>query len=194
MILDFSKHDGLVPAIVQDADTHRVLMLGYMDAAALDATLASKHVTFFSRSRQALWTKGSTSGNVLDLVSIQADCDGDAVLVTARPAGPTCHAGTTSCFPAAPGSGLAELDALIAARMRSPSPDSYTAKLASAGVARIAQKVGEEAVETAIAAVASDDETFLGEAADLVFHLLVLLRAKGACLDALEKTLGNRRR
>jgi len=184
--LDWDKQDGLLPAIVQDADTRRVLMLGYMDRAAAQATLDTRRVTFFSRSRQRLWTKGETSGHVLALVSMEADCDRDSLLVLARPAGPTCHLGTPSCFPAAPVDMLSELDERIAERARERPPGSYTTKLLDAGIRRIAQKVGEEGVETALAAVAQDDAALLGEAADLMYHLLVLLRARGLSLrDAL---------
>lgn len=184
--LDWNKQGGLLPAVVQDAGTLRVLMLGYMDRAALQATLDTQRVTFFSRSRGRLWTKGESSGHVLSLVSIEADCDRDTLLVLARPAGPTCHLGTASCFADAPADALAELDDRIAARASDPPPGSYTAKLFDAGVRRIAQKVGEEGVETALAAVAEDDHAFLGEAADLLYHLLVLLRARGLSLqDAL---------
>ena len=184
--LDWDKQDGLLPAIVQDADTRRVLMLGYMDRAAAQTTLDTRRVTFFSRSRQRLWTKGETSGHVLALVSMDADCDRDSLLVLARPAGPTCHLGTPSCFPSAPVDVLSALDARIAERARERPQGSYTTKLLDAGVRRIAQKVGEEGVETALAAVAQDDAALLGEAADLMYHLLVLLRARGLSLrDAL---------
>jgi phosphoribosyl-AMP cyclohydrolase / phosphoribosyl-ATP pyrophosphohydrolase len=185
-MLDWDKQDGLLPAIVQDADTRRALMLGYMDRAAAQATLDTQRVTFFSRSRQRLWTKGETSGHALSLVSMEADCDRDTLLVLARPAGPTCHLGTPSCFPTAPADVLSELDARIAERARERPQGSYTTKLLDAGIRRIAQKVGEEGVETALAAVAQDDAALLGEAADLMYHLLVLLRARGLSLrDAL---------
>ena len=184
--LDWDKQHGLLPAIVQDADTRRVLMLGYMDRAAAQATLDTQRVTFFSRSRQRLWAKGETSGNVLSLVSMEADCDRDSLLVLARPAGPTCHLGTPSCFASAPADVLRELDARIAERVRERPRGSYTTTLLDAGIRRIAQKVGEEGVETALAAVAQDDAALLGEAADLMYHLLVLLRARGLSLrDAL---------
>ena len=185
--LDWSKSpDGLLPAIVQDADTLRVLMLGYVNRESLARTLASGHVTFFSRSRDVLWTKGESSGHFLDLVSLQADCDNDTVLVMARPHGPTCHLGRASCFPDARGDGLAELDRLIATREVERPEGSYTTRLFEGGVRRIAQKVGEEGVETALAAVAQGDAELLGESADLLYHLLVLLRARGLGLaDAL---------
>jgi phosphoribosyl-AMP cyclohydrolase / phosphoribosyl-ATP pyrophosphohydrolase len=187
--LDFGKGDGLLPAIVQDARNQRVLMLGYMDRAALDATVACGQVTFHSRSRQRLWRKGETSGHVLELVSIDADCDADALLVRAIPRGPTCHLGRASCFPAAPASALAELDACIEQRQRERPADSYTTRLFEAGVRRIAQKVGEEGVEAALAAVAQDDGALLGEAADLAYHLLVLLHSRGLGLRELDSVL-----
>lgn len=180
--LDWQKGDGLLPAIVQDADSLRVLMLGYMNAEALAATRASGHVTFFSRSKQRLWTKGESSGHFLDLVELKVDCDDDTLLVLARPRGPTCHLGRASCFPDAPGGLLGELDALIASRERERPAGSYTTKLFESGVRRIAQKVGEEGVETALAAVVQDDEALLGESADLLYHLIVLLRARGLSL------------
>ncbi len=177
--LDWSKSpDGLLPAIVQDADTLRVLMLGYVNRESLARTLESGHVTFFSRSRSKLWVKGESSGHFLDLVSLQADCDNDTVLVMARPHGPTCHLGRTSCFPDARGDTLAELDRLIAARASERPEGSYTTKLFEGGVRRIAQKVGEEGVETALAGVAQGDAELLGESADLLYHLLVLLRSR----------------
>lgn len=178
-MLAWDKQGGLLPAIVQDAVTQRMLMLGYMDRAALEATLASGRVTFYSRSRARLWVKGETSGNALELVSIAADCDNDSLLVQARPQGPTCHRGTVSCFADAPGDFLAELDALIAKRHDDRPQGSYTTQLFDAGIRRIAQKVGEEGVETALAAVVQDDAALLGEAADLIYHLTVLLRARG---------------
>lgn len=190
---DWEKTGGLVPAVVQDATTLRVLMLGYMDRAALAATLETGLVTFFSRSRQRLWVKGETSGNALELVDIRTDCDTDALLVLARPRGPTCHLGTASCFPEAPASGLAMLDHVVATRQASRPEGSYTTRLFEQGVQRIAQKVGEEGVETALAAVAGDEAELLGEAADLVYHLLVLLRARGLGLAGLEATLASRR-
>ena len=190
--LAWDKQGGLLPAVVQDARTLRVLMLGYMDRAALRATLRTGLVTFFSRSRQAPWTKGETSGNTLRLARIEADCDRDALLVQAEPDGPTCHTGRTSCFGQAPGSELARLSALVEARARERPDGSYTTRLFDAGVRRIAQKLGEEGVETALAAVAQDDAALLGEAADLAYHLLVLLRARGLGLAELERVLAER--
>ena len=192
--LAWDKQGGLMPAVVQDADTLRVLMLGYMDRAALHATLDSGHVTFFSRSKQRLWVKGETSGHYLGLVTIEADCDGDTLLVQARPAGPTCHLGTQSCFATAPGNVLVELDALIASRERERPTGSYTTRLFDAGVRAIAQKVGEEGVETALAAVVQDDTALLGEAADLLYHLAVLLRSRGLSLPQVSEVLAARQR
>ncbi|NZA26643.1 bifunctional phosphoribosyl-AMP cyclohydrolase/phosphoribosyl-ATP diphosphatase HisIE [Luteimonas sp. SJ-92] len=191
--LDWSKGGGLLPAVVQDAATLRVLMLGWMNHAALAATLDLGLVTFFSRSRGRLWTKGERSGNALELVSLRADCDRDTLLVLARPRGPTCHLLRPSCFPDAPGAALAELDVLLAERECERPPGSYTTQLFESGVRRIAQKVGEEGVETALAAVAEDDAALLGEAADLAYHLLVLLRSRGLGLADLERRLAARR-
>lgn len=190
--LAWDKQGGLLPAVVQDAGSLRVLMLGYMDRAALEATLRSGRVTFYSRSRQRLWTKGETSGNMLELVDIEADCDGDALLVRAHPQGPTCHLGTASCFPSAPGDALAALDALIAERVRLRPQGSYTTSLLEAGVPRIAQKVGEEAVETALAAVSAGQKEVAQEAADLLYHLVLLLRARGLSLAAVKEVLAQR--
>jgi phosphoribosyl-ATP pyrophosphohydrolase/phosphoribosyl-AMP cyclohydrolase len=192
--IDWAKGDGLVSAIVQDADTGRVLMLGYMDRAALATTLAGGDVTFFSRSRQRQWTKGETSGNTLRLVSVEADCDNDTLLVQARPQGPTCHLGRASCFPQAPGDFLAELDGFLRQRAAERPEGSYTTRLFDGGIRGIAQKVGEEGVETALAAVVQDDAALLGEAADLAYHLLVLLRARGLGLRELTETLRARHR
>jgi phosphoribosyl-ATP pyrophosphohydrolase/phosphoribosyl-AMP cyclohydrolase len=193
--LDWAKGGGLVPAIVQHCMTGEVLMLGYMNAEALAATRASGFVTFWSRSRQRLWKKGETSGNVLFAVSIRVDCDGDTLLIEADPQGPTCHLGTSSCFGEGarpPLAFLAELDALIAQRNAERPAGSYTTKLFEAGIRRIAQKVGEEGVETALAAVAQGDAALQGEAADLVYHLLVLLRARGLSLVDVAAVLAQR--
>ncbi len=177
--LDWEKQGGLLPAVVQDVHNGRVLMLGYMNREALEATIETGHVTFWSRSKERLWTKGETSGNGLTLVAIDTDCDKDSLLVTANPAGPTCNNGTVSCFPNAPSNFLADLDAFIRDRDLDRPPGSYTANLFDAGTKGIAQKVGEEAVEAALAAVSDDDEALLGEAADLMYHLVVLLRSRG---------------
>jgi phosphoribosyl-ATP pyrophosphohydrolase/phosphoribosyl-AMP cyclohydrolase len=197
MNVDFGKGGGLVPAIVQHWLTGEVLMLGYMDAAALAATRASGCVTFHSRSKGRLWTKGESSGNVLRLKALHADCDADALLVLAEPAGPTCHRGTRSCFGEAvqpPGGFVAELDALVARRVQERPAGSYTTRLVESGVRRMAQKVGEEGVETALAAVAQDDAALLGEAADLVYHLVVLLRARGLGWAQVTQVLAERHR
>ncbi|KQY52180.1 bifunctional phosphoribosyl-AMP cyclohydrolase/phosphoribosyl-ATP diphosphatase HisIE [Lysobacter sp. Root494] len=190
--LAWDKQDGLLPAIVQDAGTLRVLMLGYMDRAALQVSLDSRRVTFFSRSRGRLWMKGEQSGHFLDLVSIEADCDGDTLLVTARPNGPTCHLQRASCFATAKGDFLAELQGLVDRRDCERPAGSYTTKLFDAGVRAIAQKVGEEGVEAALAAVAQDDRALLGEAADLLFHLIVLLRSRGLSLHDATEVLRSR--
>lgn len=193
--IDWTKSDGLVPAIVQHWLTGEVLMLGYMDAKALTLTQSSGKVTFYSRSKQRLWTKGETSGNVLHAKSVRVDCDGDTLLVLADPHGPTCHLGTRSCFgnEVRPPLGfLAQLDALVESRKTELPEGSYTTKLFHGGTRRIAQKVGEEGVETALAAVAQSDEELLGEAADLVFHLTVLLRARGFGLADVAQVLVER--
>ena len=187
--IDWKKNSGLVPTIVQDAATLQVLMLGYMDAAALKKTLRTKKVTFFSRSKQRLWTKGESSKNCLYLVDVKVDCDHDTLLVTARPDGPTCHRGTPSCFGGGGASGigfLAQLEQTIVDRIKNGDKKSYTVRLAREGVARVAQKVGEEGVETALAALQGGRQKFTGEAADLLYHLIVLLRVKNLSLaDAL---------
>jgi len=180
--LAWDKQGGLIPAIVQDATTLRVLMLGYMDREALRITLDTRRVTFHSRSRGTLWTKGETSGHYLHLVSVETDCDRDTLLVLAHPDGPTCHLQRTSCFQNAPGDFLADLGALVEQRERDRPEGSYTTRLFESGVRKIAQKVGEEGMETALAAVAQDDAELCGEAADLLFHLQVLLRARGLSL------------
>jgi phosphoribosyl-AMP cyclohydrolase / phosphoribosyl-ATP pyrophosphohydrolase len=190
---DFAKQGGLVPAIVQDADSGQVLMLGYMNEAALQATRDKGLVTFFSRSKGRLWTKGESSGHVLRLVSMALDCDADALLVEARAEGPTCHLGSTSCFGEARSAGmLGRLDALIAQRVAERPEGSYTSRLLEAGLPRMAQKVGEEGVETALAAVTGDADALAGEAADLLYHLLVLLRARGLGLAEVQKVLADR--
>jgi len=193
--IDWEKSDGLVPAIVQHWLTGEVLMLGYMDEKALALTQTSSKVTFYSRSKQRLWTKGESSGHVLHLKSIRVDCDGDTLLVMADPHGPTCHLGTRSCFgnEVRPPLGfLAQLDALVESRKNQMPEGSYTTKLFDSGTRRIAQKVGEEGVETALAAVAQGEEELLGEAADLVFHLTVLLRARGFGLADVAQVLVER--
>lgn len=193
--IDFDKGGGLVPVIVQHFKTGEVLMLGYMNADALDVTRTSGLVTFWSRSKRRLWKKGETSGHVLEVKSIRADCDRDALLIEVAPRGPTCHLGNTSCFGEhmkRPLAFLAELDALIECRHAELPAGSYTTGLFDAGVRRIAQKVGEEGVETALAAVVQDDSALLGEAADLVYHLMVMLRARGLSLADVDATLARR--
>ncbi len=185
--VDFAKGGGLVPVVVQDAATLQVLTLAYMDRAALGETLSSGEATFFSRSRGGRWRKGETSGNRLDVVSITADCDGDALVLKVHPRGPACHLGRTSCFGEedAPGLGrLGRLEATIAARAGADPATSWTARLLAEGPKRAAQKVGEEGVETALAGAAGPDEELASEAADLLYHLLVLLRARGLTLQA----------
>lgn len=180
--LDWTKQNGLLPAIVQDADTGQVLMLGYMNADALAETLRSRKVTFFSRSRNRLWTKGESSGHALSLESIEADCDNDSLLVQARPQGPTCHLQRDSCFPAAPRYFLAELERRIAVRRTADPQASYSRRLMDKGLPKVAQKVGEEAVETVIAALAEDKNALCNESADLLYHLLVLLQCRDVAL------------
>ena len=182
--LDWAKGDGLLPAVVQHHLSGEVLMLGYMNRDALEQTLRDDKVTFYSRSKARLWTKGESSGHVLRLKSVRIDCDADTLLIGAEPNGPTCHRGTSSCFGESedvrpPLGFLAELDALVAQRHAERPAASYTTQLFDGGIRRIAQKVGEEGVETALAAVVQGDEELLGEAADLLFHLAVLLRARG---------------
>jgi len=195
--LDWDKGDGLLPAIVQDARDGRVLMLGYMNSEALEKSLDSGKVTFFSRSKQRLWTKGETSGNVLELTGINSDCDHDTLLVQAIPHGPTCHTGTETCFgdtELPPIGLLAQLEQVITERANSSDSSSYTASLLEKGVERCAQKVGEEGVEVALAAVSGNREQLNNEAADLLYHLLVCLRAAGSNLDQVLAVLSTRRR
>ena len=179
---DWAKMKGLLPAIVQDDSDGTVLMVGYMDAAALAKTRRTGRVTFYSRSKKRLWTKGESSGNFLRLRSVALDCDADALLVRAVPDGPTCHSGAKSCFDA-PLDFLKDLEAVVDGRFKKRPKGSYVTSLIKDGVDRMAQKVGEEAVETVIAAKNKDRDPLLGEAADLIFHLAVLLRARGASLS-----------
>ncbi|SMO51979.1 bifunctional phosphoribosyl-AMP cyclohydrolase/phosphoribosyl-ATP diphosphatase HisIE [Fodinibius sediminis] len=196
--LDFTKGDGLIPAVIQDASTFQVLMLGYMNREALEATLDKKRVTFYSRSKKRLWTKGETSGNFLELVDIQQDCDDDTLLLLAQPHGPTCHTGNQSCFyqkdfvSEEPLFFLRELEQLIASRKQERPDDSYTTYLFDKGVDTIAQKVGEEAVETVIEAKNNQPDEFIGETADLLYHLMVLLAEKEISLDQIIKRLKER--
>jgi phosphoribosyl-AMP cyclohydrolase / phosphoribosyl-ATP pyrophosphohydrolase len=186
--LDWKKGDGLLPAIVQDARSGQVLMLGFVNQEALQKTLESRRVTFFSRTKNRLWTKGETSKHFLNVVDVAADCDNDSILITANPDGPTCHNGTQSCFGDEIGSQardvafLAKLDDVIAERVRKRPEGSYTAKLWTEGVTRMAQKVGEEGVEVALAAATGDNKGLIGEAADLLFHLALLLKSRDLSL------------
>ena len=182
IVVDFDEKTGLIPAVIQDAQTKNVLMLGYMNREALEKTLESRLVTFYSRSRKTLWTKGETSGNFLHLTDIQSDCDNDTLLVQATPDGPVCHLGTDTCWGETNKlhcGFLTELEAVIADRRKNPTEKSYTASLFKKGINKMAQKVGEEAVEVVIEAKDQNDTLFLNESADLMFHLLVLLQAKG---------------
>lgn len=196
--IDWAKGDGLVPAIVQHAITGRVLMLGFMNVDALTATQTTNWVTFFSRSRQCLWTKGETSGNKLKLRSIEIDCDNDTLLVTAVPSGPTCHLGTSSCFDREqerPGLGfIGQLESIIGERQSHRPVDSYTAKLMSEGTKRIAQKIGEEGVEVALAATSKNREEIVAEVADLIFHVLVLLKHQDLSFSDIAHRLEERHR
>jgi phosphoribosyl-ATP pyrophosphohydrolase/phosphoribosyl-AMP cyclohydrolase len=186
--VDFGKAGGLVPAIVQDADSGAVLMLAYMNREALEQTLARRRAVFFSRSKQRLWEKGETTGHTLEVVDVALDCDGDTLLVMAHPRGPACHQGTLTCFGDQPRSAamaiafLARLEAVVAQRATDKPENSYTARLLDKGVARLAQKVGEEGVEVALAGVGEPEQKVVEESADLLFHLLVLLRARGIAL------------
>jgi len=196
--LDWNKGGGLLPAVVQDARTGRVLMLGYMNEESLRRTLADGKVVFFSRTRNELWTKGETSGHFLEVVQVRTDCDNDTILVLANPTGPTCHKGTASCFAEAlePDATriafLASLEATIAQRIAESPEGSYTSKLYARGLGRMAQKVGEEGVETALAAVTREDPELIGECADLLYHLLVLLKARNLSLDRIVQELASR--
>jgi phosphoribosyl-ATP pyrophosphohydrolase/phosphoribosyl-AMP cyclohydrolase len=192
MNIDFNKMNGLVPAIVQDALSGKVLMQGYMNEAAVAKTKETGKVTFYSRSKERLWTKGETSGNFMELVSMAGDCDGDSILIQANPLGPVCHTGSDTCFDEVNSSKTGFIDQLrtiIKDRKNNPSDQSYTASLFAKGINKIAQKVGEEAVEIVIEAKDDNKDLFLGEAADLMFHYLVLLEAKGYELDEVMEVL-----
>jgi phosphoribosyl-ATP pyrophosphohydrolase/phosphoribosyl-AMP cyclohydrolase len=195
---DFNKNpDGLLPAIVQDAQTLKVLMLGYMNQEALEKTISSGKVTFFSRSKKRLWTKGEESGHFLNFKSLKIDCDHDTLLVFAQPLGPTCHKGTDTCWGERNQSELGfvnELEAVIENRKTAPQDGSYVSSLFEKGVDKIAQKVGEEAVETVIEAIANREELFMEEAADLFFHYLILLQSKGKTLKDIGAVLEKRKR
>src|SRR5258708_39066302 len=196
--LDFAKSDGLLPAVVQHADTGAVLMVGYMNPEALRETFSRRHVIFYSRSKQRLWEKGETSGHFLELHEIRADCDRDALLVTARPLGPVCHEGTATCFgdePITKGERLAflsTLEGVIEQRIAESPQGSYTARLFAEGPKRIAQKVGEEGIEVALAAAVETDDKVVSESADLIFHLLVLLRSRGLSFQSVVAELQSR--
>ncbi|HEX5161105.1 MAG TPA: bifunctional phosphoribosyl-AMP cyclohydrolase/phosphoribosyl-ATP diphosphatase HisIE [Steroidobacteraceae bacterium] len=198
--IDFAKGDGLVPAVVQDAGTGAVLMLGYMNREAVEQTLARKRAVFFSRSKQRLWEKGETSGDTLDVVDVALDCDNDTLLVTAHPRGPACHNGTVTCFGDATRSAagdiafLAKLETVIAQRASDKPENSYTARLLAKGLGKVAQKVGEEGVETALAGAGESEQKVIEESADLLFHLLVLLRARGLTLAQVVRQLESRHR
>jgi phosphoribosyl-AMP cyclohydrolase / phosphoribosyl-ATP pyrophosphohydrolase len=196
--LNFSKLNGLVPAIVQDARTKQVLMVGFMNREAVEKTLADKRVTFWSRTKQRLWQKGETSGNFLDVVSIHQDCDNDSLLIYAHPRGPVCHTGTYTCFGESEVSGisdiLVELESVIAERKRTMPEGSYTTKLFTEGITRIAQKVGEEGVEVVIASLKQDDARLAEESADLLYHLLVLLRERDLSVRDVLNELQSRRK
>lgn len=195
MDIKFDENSGLIPAIIQDANTNNVLMLGYMNQAAIDKTLKTKKVTFFSRSKQRLWTKGEESGNILTLVELKNDCDLDTLLIKSIPAGPTCHKGTDTCWGVQNKQGfgfLSQLENVIQDRKENPDQKSYVASLFAKGMNKIAQKVGEEAVEVVIEAKDDNDQLFLEESADLLFHYMILLQAKGYKLNDVVELLKTR--
>jgi phosphoribosyl-ATP pyrophosphohydrolase/phosphoribosyl-AMP cyclohydrolase len=191
--IQFDKLDGIVPCVVQDSTTRVVLMVGFMTREAIEKSLAEKRITFYSRSKKRLWTKGETSGNYLDLVDIKLDCDNDTLLASVIPHGPTCHTGADTCFNTAnEGEGLGFLEKIIANRKQNPKEESYTNKLLNSGINKVAQKVGEEAVELVIEAKDNNRDLFLGEAADLMYHYLVLLAAKDVTLEDVTNVLRQR--
>ncbi len=193
MNIDFNKTDGLVPVIIQDEQTLEVLMLGYMNSEAYEKTVKENIVTFFSRSKNRLWTKGETSDNFLHVKSIHLDCDKDTLLIKVKADGPTCHTGSRSCFETDYNQNfIMQLEQIIADRYENPQEGSYVNKLRNKGLNKIAQKVGEEAVETVIAALAQTETDMINETSDLVFHLLVLLREKGHTLETIAKNLESR--
>lgn len=193
MTIKFDNNTDLVPVIIQDYLNLKVLMLGYMNQEAFDKTLQEKKVTFFSRSKNRLWTKGETSGNFLELIDWKIDCDQDTILIKAKPFGPTCHRGTTTCFAEETNKGfLYELQQTISDKIDNNNESSYTNKLYKRGINKVAQKVGEEAVELVIEAKDNNDELFLNEAADLMYHYLILLKAKGFTLEDVEQILKSR--
>ena len=193
MTIKFDKNTGLVPVVIQEYLNLKVLMLGYMNQEAFDKTLQEKRVTFFSRSKNRLWTKGETSGNYLELMDWKLDCDNDTILIKAKPLGPTCHKGTTTCFAEESDKGfLYELQQTISDKIDNNDENSYTNELYKRGINKVAQKVGEEAVELVIEAKDNNDELFLNEAADLLYHYLILLKAKGFTIEDVEKVLNSR--
>ena len=193
MTIQFDKNTGLVPVIIQDYLNLKVLMLGYMNQEAFDKMLQEKRVTFFSRSKNRLWTKGETSGNFLELMDWKLDCDNDTILIKAKPLGPTCHKGTTTCFAEETDKGfLYELQQTISDKIDNNDENSYTNELYKRGINKVAQKVGEEAVELIIETKDNNDELFLNEAADLLYHYLILLKAKGFTIEDVEKILKSR--
>ena len=193
MNIDFNKGNGLVPVVIQDNNTLQVLMVGYMNEEAFEKTSREKKVTFFSRSKSRLWTKGETSGNYLYVETIQADCDNDSILIKARPAGPVCHTGSTSCFAEETAKGfIYQLEHIINQRIENDTNNSYTNKLFKKGINKVAQKVGEEAVELIIEAKDNNEDLFKNEAADLLYHLLILLKTKGINLQDIEGVLKER--
>ncbi len=197
MKINFEKYaDSLVPAIVQDAETNKILMLGFMNAESFEETKKSGKVTFFSRSRRTLWTKGETSGNFLDVKDVLLDCDSDTILIKAKPTGAVCHTGADTCFDEANESEnfLFELEKIIRDRRKNPSENSHTSNLFAKGINKIAQKVGEEAVELIIEAKDENEELFKAEAADLLYHFLVLLAKKNVSLADVLQVLKNRRK
>ena len=193
MNVDFNKGDGLVPVIIQNVQTMQVLMLGYMNKEAFDQTIETKKVTFYSRSKRRLWMKGESSGNTLSVIDVKMDCDQDSLLIFVNPKGPTCHTGSTSCFKEETAKGfIYELEKTINDRINSKDSKSYTNELYQKGINKIAQKVGEEAVELVIEAKDSNDELFKNEAADLLYHLLILLKAKDQSFSSIERVLKSR--
>jgi len=193
MNIDFNKSDGLVPVIIQDEQTLEVLMLGYMNQEAYDKTVQENIVTFYSRSKNRLWTKGETSNNFLHVKSIDIDCDDDTLLIKVKADGPTCHTGSRSCFKTEYNQNfILQLEAIVADRYENPQEGSYINKLRTKGLNKIAQKVGEEGVETVIAALAETETDLINESSDLVFHLLVLLREKGLSLEQIARNLEGR--
>lgn len=191
--IDFKKGGGLVPVVIQDNSTLQILMVGYMNDEALRKTLSEKTVTFYSRSRQRLWTKGETSGNYLAVKEMMTDCDNDSILIKVTPAGPVCHTGKKACFDDDTAKGfLYELEQIINQRISTDANDSYTNKLFKKGINKVAQKVGEEAVELVIESKDNDPVLFKNEAADLLYHFLILLRAKGTTLEEIEEVLKER--